>query len=100
MQNEKSQLLRNVKTGRVFRYSPILAKRHDMELLKQQENRPAQPEAGDAKSSTESDEFVVSKADKDQLVAFALAEFDVKLDKRKALADLRAEVMELAGATD
>lgn len=58
-------------------------------------------QAGGSEAQTEGegedgDTFVISKASKDELEAFAKEEFGVDLDKRKKVEDLRAQVAELA----
>lgn len=52
--------------------------------------------SGDEQTNETDDTFVISKANKDELEAFAKAHYSVDLDKRKKVDDLRAEVMALA----
>ncbi|WP_423820833.1 hypothetical protein V5738_10875 [Salinisphaera sp. SPP-AMP-43] len=104
--------------GRIFAYTPQLASlptmMESMDLEEAQmlsrkrggnptASRGPDPEPNDTPANEgqgENDEFVISKANKDELEAFAKEQFDVDLDKRKKVDDLRAEVMELVQANE
>lgn len=89
-------------TGEIYNYHPGLAKRADMILRSSLESAKAQsalekaPEAESPEDDGQEADFVLSRADKKELEAFAKAEFNVDLDRRKKIDDLRQEVAQLA----
>lgn len=100
--------LKDTKTGRVHIATEALAKRGGMQpcpcpgekkakadAKPKPEAEQTPPETTDADEKDLSTPKPISKMNKDELEAFALEKFDVDLDKRDSVDDLRNQVREL-----
>lgn len=94
------KFLRNEKNGRIFDYTPLLARRRDMVPVRDHdEPAPAAipvPDGDDDGQNAELRDLILSMVDKDALEALG-REHNIELDKRKAVKTLRAELIEKLG---
>lgn len=106
-QETGTSLLINIKTGRLFPNVPLVFKKPDWRPYHGDPNWPLEKRMewvrGTQKArrvimSEPQEPFDLARADKEQIIAFALEEFGVTLNPAKPLAKLREEVANMARA--
>lgn len=94
------KFLRNEKNGRIFDWTPLLARRRDMVPVRDTDApAPAPPPAGDDGDDGQGQvlrDLILSTVDKDALEEIG-RDKGIELDKRKAVKTLQAELLEKLG---
>lgn len=88
------KMLRNVKTGAVFPFHPLLAKNKDMEPYEQGQD----DEIIDIGGSKGSGGIIIEKATKAELIDFAAVNYGAEIDKGQGVAEIREQVRKLVEA--
>lgn len=94
------KFLRNEKNGRIFDWTPLLARRRDMVPVRDADApAPVPPPAGDDDDDGQGQvlrDMILSTVDKDALEQIG-RDNGIELDKRKAVKTLQAELLEKLG---